>query len=692
MRFLYFFILISLASLSFSQSPSRFFTDATGKFRIRAVIIDLNETNVKLRKSDGTEVEVPITRLSESDQKYLQEQYRRYKEMAGDFPIGTAVEIFSTGSWHPGKVLAVEPGKYFITFDKYSEAWNKWVTVDQLRLPATESNQSTEAAAAPVNMEDVAKPTLPASLPLGRVITQAGLPQLKLQSGMGEPFLFDHAWIQSRFFVQAIGGSQWNQAVVLDQAAGLREGVIELPCVDPNQPIDAFLLSHRKQRLLMQQGSILVCVNLAAGQLDWVLPSLGEDDLRPLAISDSGKRLVFGVFSPKGDRQGIRVFQIDGLEATILWQWRPEPPELKVTAAHAATWLDDERLLVVDETSCSEWIPDQRLLRSVVRADANSILQASTSGKQLGLVVMNRLMMLSTAAPINMLTYSMDLPAKTSCLSFPTVGPLAVASGGDQAATVDLRSGKIAPISNDLLNSKHAHWVDPQRMLVDGQWIVALDRPQPLARIVTNQASPSALPWTWAVGEKLVLIDAVRGRLMLRNLSSLLPLDAAAEPTRPVYAVDRGAAVSISISGSAVGPYQEQVEENLRSIISENGWSFDANSPLVLSGNIESYTETMDYDVTGLFVGKKTERITPTYYRYTLGLRKGPELYYSKGRSTLATSITGLPSGKTVEQVVTERSRLQPDMIRSASMPAQIEVKKKGPAYKLIDISQISVQ
>ncbi len=130
--------LVAISAAVAQNAPARFFTDQTGKFRVKATITNLNETHVKLRKVDGQEVTLPIAKLSDSDQTYLNRMYQQYKAMVGDYPIGTRVEIFSTGRWHPGEVLQVQPGKYFITFDKYSDTWNKWVTAKELRLLAAE--------------------------------------------------------------------------------------------------------------------------------------------------------------------------------------------------------------------------------------------------------------------------------------------------------------------------------------------------------------------------------------------------------------------------------------------------------------------------------------------------------------------------------------------------------------------------
>lgn len=47
--------------------------------------------------------------------------------------VNDAVEIQSSGSWYPGKILKVDGDKYFITYEGWDESWNEWVGKDRLR-------------------------------------------------------------------------------------------------------------------------------------------------------------------------------------------------------------------------------------------------------------------------------------------------------------------------------------------------------------------------------------------------------------------------------------------------------------------------------------------------------------------------------------------------------------------------------
>lgn len=58
-----------------SDEPKpRFWTDATGRFRIKATLIEVRGEKVKLKREDGREITVPINRLSRRDQEFIRRQ------------------------------------------------------------------------------------------------------------------------------------------------------------------------------------------------------------------------------------------------------------------------------------------------------------------------------------------------------------------------------------------------------------------------------------------------------------------------------------------------------------------------------------------------------------------------------------------------------------------------------------------
>ena len=54
-----------------SAAASRMWTDASGKFRIRATFVSTDEGTVRLKKADGNTISVALDRLSEADQQWV---------------------------------------------------------------------------------------------------------------------------------------------------------------------------------------------------------------------------------------------------------------------------------------------------------------------------------------------------------------------------------------------------------------------------------------------------------------------------------------------------------------------------------------------------------------------------------------------------------------------------------------------
>ena len=53
------------------KAETRTWQDESGKFKIEAELLEVNEDSVRLRKADGKEISVPIARLSKTDQDFV---------------------------------------------------------------------------------------------------------------------------------------------------------------------------------------------------------------------------------------------------------------------------------------------------------------------------------------------------------------------------------------------------------------------------------------------------------------------------------------------------------------------------------------------------------------------------------------------------------------------------------------------
>lgn len=84
-------------------TPMRFWSDESKKFRIKAAAIAIKDGYVKLHKEDGTDVSVPIEKLSSSDQRLLKQAKAQAGPEIPAIPAPTAFQRSNSGwsaSWN----------------------------------------------------------------------------------------------------------------------------------------------------------------------------------------------------------------------------------------------------------------------------------------------------------------------------------------------------------------------------------------------------------------------------------------------------------------------------------------------------------------------------------------------------------------------------------------------------------------
>lgn len=89
------------------QGEQRLWKDVTGKFQIRAVLVEQTASAVRLHTADGREISVPIERLSQSDQDYLKSLAAPADNpFAGGTPISPSRPPAAAGPALPGTLRA----------------------------------------------------------------------------------------------------------------------------------------------------------------------------------------------------------------------------------------------------------------------------------------------------------------------------------------------------------------------------------------------------------------------------------------------------------------------------------------------------------------------------------------------------------------------------------------------------------
>ena len=66
-----------------ASAGPRTWTDSTGKFKVKATLVDLLDDKVQLQREDGKTVEVPLERLSAEDREAAKAIFERMKSQQG---------------------------------------------------------------------------------------------------------------------------------------------------------------------------------------------------------------------------------------------------------------------------------------------------------------------------------------------------------------------------------------------------------------------------------------------------------------------------------------------------------------------------------------------------------------------------------------------------------------------------------
>ena len=73
-----------------AESESRVWSDASGKFKIEAKLLEVKNGKAVLLKADGKKVEIPVNKLSPADQKHIEEADNPFNTPAPPTQIGRA--------------------------------------------------------------------------------------------------------------------------------------------------------------------------------------------------------------------------------------------------------------------------------------------------------------------------------------------------------------------------------------------------------------------------------------------------------------------------------------------------------------------------------------------------------------------------------------------------------------------------
>ena len=665
---------IYFSATSLGQAPKpRFFSDPSGKFRVKAIVMDATDTSVKLKKEDGQEIDVPLDKLSDRDQQYIRELLAKYKAMVGDFPIGTVVQIKSGSRWYPGKVLQVQPGKYFVGFDDYSDSWNKWVTATELQLPADEvappaTPEPTSIASAtgsqPMATASGVNPneTSPVSPPSSAIVS------LRLELMPDSPPPYEQRFIETRRFATPTADMGWT-ALPITPGPSFGDMTFQFePSTESTLDL-RFLPSVHRSRALVQNAGEWLAIDLTSGEVLWRLPPLRGTGLTPLALSDDGQRLVCSVTTDASKPIGLCVYEIEGREAKILWRWRPVPDSHEVKSVRFAYWLTNDRVAIQDEGGLAVWMPETQSQHAIISYVSEVPVGISPAGDFIAVPSLNNITVYHTDG-VRPIARSQPVRHTTSSVDFSPTGKTILIAGDGKLSLLSSATGEVTLIDGFTIPIARAEWIDDDLLLIDGKTIYSLSRKKPVWEL--NLVRGKAVVGTaWTLLGKLVIADIPHSRLLTRSLAEVADVNAMNDQTKDLAPVRPGIKVAIKFGGNAIDAHRDAIQTHLREMISGNGWIEDPKAEVVLEANVNSVSESLQYETKGLF-SKGDETVTVNYFTYNLSVLNGAEVLTRRSFRTLAESIGIIPKGKSLQQYVNERSEFDPRRLKKISIPATI--------------------
>lgn len=114
--------LMALVLLMGQAGWARTWTDTTGRFRIEAELVEVRDGKAVLKKADGSQLEVPVEKLSPADREFLKK------------PIGQADKPADTAA--PADKAEVRKGKYTISFTEHSPLAATGVIIPRMHTPS----------------------------------------------------------------------------------------------------------------------------------------------------------------------------------------------------------------------------------------------------------------------------------------------------------------------------------------------------------------------------------------------------------------------------------------------------------------------------------------------------------------------------------------------------------------------------
>ncbi|MCU0873252.1 MAG: SHD1 domain-containing protein [Pirellulaceae bacterium] len=596
------------------QNETRLWKDSTGKFQIRAVLLEQTATAVRLHTADGREVSVPLARLSQEDLDYL-----KTLTVPADNPFAGGKPL--PGAAAPAASSAALPGTLRAVAESPSAG-------EEMALPGT--GNTLDPGAAPASAPFVPDPS-PAAPRVAAGV--APVSPVDPYDKVSAPVLAGGA--ESRFLV-SIGRHKSGSSpetrgrIYLVDLAGKKADLVwDYPHavrVWDHDPASGRTLVVDKLDQFQRGGELVMVQGLTTGSP------------KPLY-----RRTLPGAGKP-------------GFAPQVEWA-------KLLSGSHVAA--------IVDRVLCVWDLPAAKLLYRVETASSSEPPVFSGSQRYMAIPQSGKVVIVDTATGTvrkSLATGSTLTPGA----AFDSTGGLLAVCFSNQYQVWDVAADKTVSqaTTTDHLGSHPIHWIGPKLFRGALGDAVQLDLGMSVWKYSTSASTEPIL-----VGDKFLVAttsqNCALASVPIPHASAQKAVDALKRAGDAAMLVRPGSAVAIAVESA--GPVdQAQIEASLGQAAEKAGWKVSRSGPVTLVAKIgRGETQQLQFrSMRGAPNTVSTASLTP--FTAELQIRSGANVLWTRSTENRIPSLLHLNEGETVQDAVKRYEKPDPDFFSRLDLPPRI--------------------
>ncbi|WP_372894274.1 SHD1 domain-containing protein [Stieleria sp.] len=592
-----------------AQSDARLWTDKTGKFQVSAKLIEHNETQVKLQKSDGRVITVPLNILSPADAKFVRElDAEPVNPFAGGEPMTPAT---------PDRKLAPSPSGSFpqrsTTEELPTDGTEIYINVDET-MPAVQPDPGVGG----FQFAEFARP----------------IEQLDAYARVSQPILVDPA-----VPVFAVSTHRNGNAV-----SPAHFGHVFLTTKGNKQPKLAF---ESDETFLLLDHNIAYDRSVAMIGVD--SPSDRGGDLAVMdGLSNGSPRVVARWHLPEWQKPGFK------------------------PKAEFATMLDGTRALVQVNSSIYCWsLDDGKCHFLIQRVPATGKVAVSAGGRFLAISVSGGTQMIDVASAelIGKIPFPGTL---TPEVRFSPDGSRLAMAAGNQVAVWNLQSaGMEMEETVETPIGRLVGWVGDDALLSQFA-LIDLEMAQAVWKYhLPSGGKEMTFPGGFVCIDKNAR-PAMITSLPLPHGAIAKVKQQLKNAGNDMLLLGPGGKVSLEVSGIK-GVDEQVMEDALREAVEKAGWNVVPNADIKVVATItRGEKQVLNYRPIGASFRSEGETVNLKPYRASLKVVQGDTTLWQRSSENMVPFIIRLNAGESIKHAVKRYEKADPEYFKRVNIPPKI--------------------